>query len=46
MNYFNIANNNLKHQLKENGPYWAKNNLPYHFITDRDWYIHAVMLYT
>jgi len=36
MNYFNITNNNIKHQIKGYSTYWTKNNLLHRCITDKD----------
>jgi len=34
-----------KHQLKGYSTYWKKNNSLQHCTTDKNWYIHAVILY-
>jgi len=36
----------LKHQLRGYSTVWTKNYLLHHCITDKDWNIHVVMLYT
>ena len=41
-----MTNNNIKTPVKIYSTYWTKNNLLHHCITDKDWYIHVVMLYT
>jgi len=33
-------------QLKGYSTYWTKNNLLHHCVTDKDWYIQVVTLYT
>jgi len=41
-----MTNYNVKHQLKGYSTYWTQNNLLRHCITDKDWYIRIITLYT
>jgi hypothetical protein len=47
INYFSIRVITIEHQFKKNTvPTGQENNLPHHFITVKDWYIHVVVLHT
>jgi len=43
INYFNIK---VSTNIKDTVLTGQENNLPHHFITDKGWYIHVVVLHT